>query len=461
MLESAWLDRGPNDRVFLGGHHHHPLDRSWIFTAFIERSALLRTLCRAWRDAIDNTPDITRYILVNKRRNNVLYVQRYNHDRPLECFMNTGDRLALAELPSLLGPLTQRLHSLNIDIADTIMEPVAFPMLRVLRVFSQGSPIGLWGEDRLPMVHENPGLKVLVVDFSYYNSRIGALEPITAPPLRAEHSGLQIVQLTGNWYSTKSHVLQSLVLDSSVQLVVDNVKPAHLHGPDSALRNVTRSLTQMGVAGIIKGQLEIRGEYREHVVRFVWSKTGRFLPNEVFSELKSAPLTSSEALDMILELAKSGIVETIKLYQDQYWDSQVTTCISGKTEWQELLRFLGSVRRLVVHPDYASPLLLALTKPVWGGTGQGHQFPCPNLTQLEVSGSRPFSLTPARWWKIIRKEPWNDIPFNIYKLVNRRQSGRPLGNGLAKLERIGVPFQLRRSNYFKDPIFDGIDIYLP
>ncbi|KAG8894047.1 hypothetical protein FRC00_009643 [Tulasnella sp. 408] len=451
MLESAWLDRGQGDRVFRDGEHFHPADRSWIFTAFIKRCALLRTLCRAWRDAIDCNPNFTRYIFVNEGGDNILYVQRYNHHSLLECFLNPGDRLTRDELPFLLGPLTQRLYSLSINMTETTIEPAAFPILQVLRIFSHSSSLEGWGVDPLRMVHANPGLKVLVVDFPGNPFDNATVKKPSSPPLRVEHSGLRVVQLTGRWDPYKSDVLRSLGLDSSVQLVVDTVDPAWFQVPNSALKNMIASLQRKGESGIPRCQLEITVKrFGFHMVRFMWSETGRFLPSDPFSLLVNHHIASSGALLMVQELVESGIVETIRLYRDQDAGATEAGWISKRAIRQKLFRCLGSVKLLSFDVAFASWLLPALVEY------RNHQFPCPNLTEIECFGE----LIIGTWWGGFKRNiPLADLPRSICKLIKTRQSRRSSGKKPAKLRRIVVSPKLMNANHFDDPIFDGVDIY--
>ncbi|KAG8897128.1 hypothetical protein FRC01_011471, partial [Tulasnella sp. 417] len=417
----------------------------------MDRCALLRTVCRAWRDAIDSAPNLTRFIVLNERRNNVLYVQQYNHDSLLECFFKPGDRSMRDKLPSLLGPLTERLHALNIDMTDTIIEPAAFPILQALRIFSQSNSLESWGVDPLRMVRANPGLRVLVIDFPDNPFGKARDKKPTPPALQVQHSCLRVVQLTGYWSSYKSDILRSLGLDRSVQLIIDAVQPACLEDPESALKKMIRSLGKKEQTGIIRGQLDIMVKCLGfHVVRLVWSETGRFLPGETFSLLISRQTSSSKALDMIRELIESGIVETVRFCRDRGVGYGEAGCLSEREPLRELLLRLDSVKQLNLDVAFVGLILPVLVEY------QDNQFLCPNLSQLECFGEE---LKGTWWGGIKRKDSLVNIPSRISQLIKKRQRSTPSGNEPAKLRRIGVPPELMKGKHFKDPIFDGIEVY--
>ncbi|KAG8919105.1 hypothetical protein FRC01_001477, partial [Tulasnella sp. 417] len=415
------------------------------------RCALLRALCRAWRDVIDSTPAFTRYIVMNEWGNNIKYVRSYNSCSLLECFIIPGDSLTRGELPSLLGSLTERLYALNIDMTDKTLEPATFPMLQVLRIFSQNYSLEGWGVDPLRMVRAHPDLRVLVIDFPQNPFEKAGMKKPTPPPLQVEHSGLRVVQLTGYWNPYKSDILRSLGLDRSVQLIIDAVQPACLEDPDSALKRVIRSLGRKEYSSVIRGQLDITVKCLGfHVVRFMWSETGCFLPDQAFSLLKSHDIASSEALDTIRELVESGIVETVRLGRDRGVGYGEAGCISKKATLRELLLRLDSVKQLNIDVAFASLILPILVEY------QYDQFPCPNLTQLEFFGKEVIGT----WWGgIKRKDSLVNIPSRIRQLIKTRQPSTSSGNEAAKLRRIGVPPELMEGNHFNDPVFDGIDIY--
>lgn len=290
MIESACLDRGQDDRILWRGdrprgYRPDPLARGRCFSASMIRCGQLRTVCKAWRDAIDSTPNFNRYIVMNGWRNNIQYVQRYNNNSPLECFLELqpSNRLGQGGFPSLSEPLTQRLYSLNIYMSRVIIEPASFPTLRVLRIFGDTLHWG-WAVDPLRMAHANPGLRELVVDFPYLSSGYKGRCWPSPPPLRVEHAGLQRVQLTGTWPSPKSDVLDHLELKGCVQLLVDEIELGCLRDSHSALRKMIRSLGQTGVSGIIGGRLEMTTSWDwadkgyTNSVRFLWCEVGQVPP---------------------------------------------------------------------------------------------------------------------------------------------------------------------------------------
>ncbi|KIO20540.1 hypothetical protein M407DRAFT_220259 [Tulasnella calospora MUT 4182] len=230
--------------------------------------------------------------------------------------------------------------------------------------------------------------------------------------------------------------------------MVDKMRPEYLDNPNSAFGHLIRSL---GRKRLLAPRLEVTGNRPgENVVRFRYAISDHVLQDDgrstrsgevsEWSRLESDPLTTLHAVHMIRVLLESGIrLESAALK-------------SGKDEvLGHLLRPLGPVTRLILNGFPTSAILRQLREPFPidpGSTGEILQFPCPNLTVLDLL-ILPWTPENTRW-------ELSTVPYELRRLIQSRQTGT---HPTAKLRKVGVPSTWLEDGRFRDPVFEGIEIY--
>ncbi|KAG8950053.1 hypothetical protein FRC00_007895, partial [Tulasnella sp. 408] len=441
---------GPSTRKQWGLDYYDDPDTS---NNNIKRCTALRTVCRAWRDAIDTTPEFTRYILVHGQKTNIEYIRRCNRDGPVEFFLQIEESPAWSELSSLLGSLVLRVDSLNISngrnfLLDRSIRSTPFSMLRTVKIcrLSVDDP-GTFALDLLEMVHAHQDLTELILhSISHY------VKP-EVPRSRIDHPGLQRVQLTQVSAPIQSHILQCLSLKNSAVLKVDGILLEDLNGSDSAFGDLIRSL---GETRILAPSVEITGSadfmkpFRnsDFKVAFCYAVNngavlhdGRSSISEATSErsqLRTTHLTAPNAVGMIRMLEGCGIKY---LALEEWPDSMLA----------DLLHCFGPLATLQVR--LRSEAIVYLLHQLGQSLQQDpesadkySQFLCPNLTTLDLGSAR------------ITSNHSSLIHFMLCLMIQKRQTGTYPTDGPAKLQKIVLPSKLHTENDFRGPLFDGIEI---
>lgn len=427
------------------------------YTNYVKRCAQLGMVCRAWRNAIDNTPELTQYILVNgwSRKKNIEYVQRNNYDGPVEVLLDIAVLATRSELSSLLGPLAYRLRSVNTASTNLTIEPAPFPMLRAIRIHSVYQVPDTFASDLLGMLHANQDLVELYV--GYVDSEASAADPTR---LRIDHSGLQRVQLTRLSPHILSPILHCLGLKSSVMLIVDEMRLEHVRTPGSATGDLIRSLQRtafsaFGVqfAGWNNEQSRIQGDATadnhratvmfRHAVHdntvLHWGENPGSGATSEWMQLESGALNFSDAVDMVRFLRDSGI-EPKSARLAHGWDGMPV----------DLLHYLNPVTRLRLEGHKMWSVLQQLGQPLPRdpeSADEHLQFLCPNLTVLDLKFITWYWVDPNPAWSKLRL------------MIQNRQTGTHVAKGHAKLQRIGLERELIEEHDFSDPVFEGIEIY--
>ncbi|KAG9026453.1 hypothetical protein FS837_004615, partial [Tulasnella sp. UAMH 9824] len=425
----------------------------------IKRCAALRTVCRAWRDAIDNTPEFTRYILVDGQKTNIEYIRRCNRDGPVDLFLQVTEAQWGGARSSLLEPLGLRVNSLNIlgdpsgfyghFYLDKSIRHASFPMLRVVKLCRL--PIEVpdkFALDLLEMVQANQDLTELVLN-GIRNTIMKS--EYTVPQLRFDRPSLQRVQITDVPAIIRSHFLHCVRLTSSVVLKIDDIRLEDLNGSDSAFGDFIRSL---GQTRIFAPSVEItcrhnstkRVDYRACVVFSYAVNTcallhdGRSSISEITSErsqLRNADLTAPNAVGMMRVLQDCG-VKYVTLGE---WPDMMLA---------DLLHCFGAIVTLQLRSRATLHLLHHLGQPLQKDPESAHEYPqflCPNLTTLDLENA-----------EITSSESKFAVHSKIRLMVQNRQTGRHLPNGPAKLRKILLPFQWHSKKKFSGPLFSGIEI---
>ncbi|KAG8940035.1 hypothetical protein FRC04_005668 [Tulasnella sp. 424] len=457
MVEAAKSSHGQGRVTFTQEWQPNFKSLNELYIARIIRFAELRVVCKQWRDAIDGTPEFTQCILVGGGMNNIEYVLRYNHDSPLELFIDSSTP---TELQSVLESLACRLSSAYLT---DMIAPAPFPILQAVRISGTRVP-DTFVTDLLEMLRVCPNVEELILDSLTSES----LSNEGSPGPRPDHSGLQRVRITRLPPSLQMGVLQSLGLKGHATLIVDQMHPGYLWSPDSAIGNIIRSLGQMESSSVHTGLLEVGGirntytynlpKDRGCLIAFMWSASGRNPPDErsgkgaeaswASCRLESGPLTNGEALEMIRVLVDSGIaIKTADLFSHLSTDASSSflynaNFLSGTPqEINSPFHWLPRVNKLILGGAAVYPSFRRLKVPISVGSDRDDMFLCPHLTQLELLSS-----------------PSKDVVLNyIWELVTERQKERPKTMNPAKLERVGLPF---RDDRFSDPAFEGIEFYL-
>lgn len=433
----------------------------------IIRCAQLRTVCRAWRDAIDCTSEFTRLILVDPQMSNAQFFPRTNSQGLLECFVKLEDGPTQNELSCFLTPLAERLYSLNTYSPNLIIKPTHFPMLRAIRIV-QSRVSNTFAVDLLEMLRAHPDLTELVLRSLTCDDPV--LEEFSR--LRVDHPGLQRVELHELSSPLRSYLLQNLGLKSSVALIAGEVDPRYLNRPDSAIGNLVRSQVRREFPSIIRGQLRLEpglpprfGEGKT-TVSFRWPSRGHYSRDLVevelpwtyweYSMLTMNGITNSDVTGLIRVLSESGVVDS--LHFDEGYDFSTgircNSIVHDRHATQGLLRCLPSVKKLIIHTMDVDRVLPVLMEPDWGATGDG-QCLCPRLTQLEVQTSL-FDED-----RTVQGDTQTGVVATIYEFIKNRQGKARLPDGPAKLQKVRIPWLkgFVGNPLLKDPELDGIEVY--
>ncbi|KAG9044149.1 hypothetical protein FS837_008725 [Tulasnella sp. UAMH 9824] len=404
-------------------------------------------VCRAWRDAVDNTPELTQYILVNgwSKKKNIEYVQRNNCDGPVEVLLDNAELPTRNELSSLLGPLACRLRSVDTSSTNLTIEPAPFPMLRALRIHSVYQVPYTFTSDLLGVLHANPDLVELYV--GHVQSEAPGADP---PRLRIDHSGLQRVQLTQLSGHILSPILHCLGLKSSVMLIVDEMRLEDVRTSGSATADLIRSLQRTAFSAFgVQLQGDGTADNQRAVVTFRhavhdntvlhWGPNPGSRATSEWIQLDSGNLTYPDAVDMVRFIRDSGIEQ--KSARLAYgWDGMPI----------DLLHYLSPVTRLLLEGDKMWSVLQQLGQPLPRDPESADEplrFLCPHLTVLDLKYVTGYGVDPSSAWSELRL------------VIQSRQRAARVAKGHAKLQRIGLQRALIEEHDFSDPVFEGIEIY--
>ncbi|KAG9021838.1 hypothetical protein FS837_006942, partial [Tulasnella sp. UAMH 9824] len=354
----------------------------------ITRCAKLGMVCRAWRDAIDNTPELTRSILVDGRRKNIEFVQRYNCDGPLEVLLS--DARELNELSLLLGSLVHRLCSLDVYSADLSIKPAPFPILRSIKIYDSRVP-DTFAADLLGVLNASQDLAEL-----YLNSVTGGEPATDLPRVGIDHPGLQRVQLSQLSPHILSHILHCLGLKSSVMWRVGEMRPEYLSSSGSAAVDLIRSLRRPAFMALAVQFSAEHSNLPEHpttknhraVVTLTYAvhdstvqHLGRNQGLRATSEwiqLQSEALTLPDAAEMI------GILRDLDLEPKS---AKLTYQWNGMPPDLDLLHYLPPVTRLALEGEEMWRVIQQLGQPLPSRDTESAndypQFLCPHLVVLD------------------------------------------------------------------------------
>ncbi|KAG9020714.1 hypothetical protein FS837_007939 [Tulasnella sp. UAMH 9824] len=416
----------------------------WTSISGIKRCVALATVCRAWRDAIENTPELTRYILMEYQKTNVEYVRRCNRNGPLDIVLGQGTNVTWNELSSLLGSLVHRVCALNVW-ATQIVTDIPLQTLQAVRIESVFVP-PTFAADLLGVILVNQGLAELIL----HSISGGAPEP-DSPRLRIDHSGLRRVRLTRLPQPLVSHILHCLGLKNSVMMKTDGVCLETLSSPDSAFGDLIRSRARDGSYAlrveVTPSGTDVAGDWYGGRVGFCYNvRDQALLPggqsqkaeaSGSWDRFESDFMTSERAVDMVRTLQDCGM----KSVMIGGWPVAMLA---------DLLQCLSPVTRLQLRSKGTLDLLHQLGQPIQKNPESGDEHPqflCPNLTTLDLGNA------------MITSYHSSSVHSGISLMLQKRHAAMDPANGPARLQKIVLPPKWHTENDFSGPLFEGIEIH--